>query len=171
MKSVSPQRLLLRAGTWTCQAVNHVWNKQTRSAAALCQIKVETNIVEKKRVNWVKGKCKNGNKSCVSAHFASGWVWWILLLPLLWFLQLITCWLKVSPEVFCLHKSNSDSHTPAERSSSQHPLQDHETSFFSLLAEKRKVKNTSRCWKIYCKASFRRKCFEMLCEMEAFGLF
>lgn len=102
------------------------------------------------------GKCKNGNKSCVAAHFASGWVWRILLLPLPWSLVLIPCWLQVSGEVCCLHRSNRDSHTswasqhPAAASGSwQHLLRS--------LAEKRKVKRTSRCWKIYRKASVRWK--------------
>lgn len=48
-------------------------------------------------------------------------------------------------------------HTLAERPSIQHLLQDHETTFFCLLFEKRKGKKTSRCWKIYCKASYRWK--------------
>lgn len=89
-------------------------------------------------------------------HGASGWVWRIPLLLLLW------SWFDADyrcQEKFVAFARATVTRTPAERSSIQQLLQEHEKSFFSPLVEKRKVKKTSRCWEkllyyYYYKESF-----------------
>lgn len=143
MKSVSRQRLLLRAGTRTCQVVNHA-RKQTSSPCS-CSLRDQSGnkhrkkkkINNKKRelVGW-KGNGKMGTKDVSpptsprrlrlslegSTSSAS--------------LELTQRWLQVSGEACRLRKSDSDSHTAAERSSIQQLLQEHEKSFFSWRREK-----------------------------------
>lgn len=62
-------------------------------------------------------------------------------------------------------------HTPAECPSIQQLLQDREATFFSLLVEKRKVKKTSRCGKIYCMSGFRWKWWKCCTKLKLLDFF
>lgn len=150
MKSVSWQRLLLRAGTRTCQVVNHV-RKQTSSPCS-CSLrdqsgnkhrkkKIKRIIKKRELVRW-KGNGKMGTKD-VSPPTSPRRLRLSLedstsSAPL----ELTQRWLQVSGEVCRLRKSDSDSHTSWVF---QHPAAASGTWEELLQLEKRKVKETSGC--------------------------
>lgn len=111
---------------------------------------------------WEQKMCRRPPR-----HGASGWVWRIPLLLLLW------SWLNADyrcQEKFVAFARATVTRTPAERSSIQQLLQEHEKSFFSWRREKwRKHPGVKK--KNYCKESFWWKWWKCCTESKLLDCF